>query len=238
MKIPFFIHFNEVKLRAFFIVLSLLISLCVSFLDPTCVLFIIMRPLWLSIQAPFLFTHPLEGLHASLLAQVFIGFLFSFPLIVYHFWSFLSSSLLEYEKKTLTKTLLFFTSIFAFGFYSFYFGLLPTLCEFFLSYSSSFALLEPRVLDYLIFFIKFFTCVVLSLVTPCILFLGCVYLEKNPKELEELRPWAILFSALLGALVSPAEITSQIVLGFCFYLLYELLLIGLWVHWINLKSKK
>jgi Sec-independent protein secretion pathway component TatC len=63
-------------------------------------------------------------------------------------------------------------------------------------------------------------------------------LEKNPKELEELRPWAILFSALLGALVSPAEITSQIVLGFCFYLLYELLLIGLWVHWINLKSKK
>ena len=238
MKTPFFAHFNEVKLRFSFILLSFISSLSVSFMDPICALFILMKPLWLSVQAPFLFTHPLEGLHASLLAQVFLGFLFSIPLILYHFWSFMSSSLLTYEKRGLTRLLFSFILIFILGFFSFYFGLLPILCKFFLSYSSSIALLEPRVLEYLVFFVKLFTFVIFFLLTPLILFLACIYWEKDPKEVEGLRSWAILFSALLGALVSPAEITSQVILGFCFYLLYEVLLIGLWVYWVNIKSKK
>lgn len=238
MKIPFFVHFNELKLRSFFIFLSFLFSLCVSFSDPFCVLFIFIRPLWIYIQGPFLFTHPLEGIHASILAQILLGFLFSFPVFIYHFWSFFSSSLFAYEKRTLTRLLICFGVIFIVGFSFFYFVILPIFCEFFLSYSSSYAVLEPRVLEYLFFFIKFFSGAILFLVMPFILFLVSAYWGTDPKEIESKRSWAILFSALFGAFLSPPEVMSQVFIGLSFYFWYEVLVLGLWIYWVNLKSKK
>lgn len=238
MDMPFFAHFNELKLRGLFFSLSAFLCLCVSFLDPMCALFIIIKPLWIHTQGPLLFTHPLEGIHASLGAQGILGFLFSWPLLIYHFWSFMSSSLFLYEKKILSFILFVLTSVFTLGFYVFYTGLLPFFCKFLLTYSSWFAVLEPRVLDYLFFFLRFFFLLLFFLLIPFLVFFICVQWGKEPRSIEGLRSWAIVFSALLGGLLSPPEISTQILIGFGFYLWFEVLVLGLWVYWINTENNK
>jgi len=237
-ELPFFIHFNELKLRLSFFFLSVFLCLCVSFLDPMCVLFILIKPLWIHIQGPLLFTHPLEGIHASLGAQGILAFLFSWPLLIYHFWSFMSSSLYLYEKKVLSFLLSVFTFIFIFGFCFFYSSLLPFFCKFLISYSSWFAVLEPRVLDYVLFFVRFFLTLLFFLTIPFVVFFICIQTGKDPKFLEGLRSWAFVFSALLGALLSPPEITTQVVIGLGFYLWYEILIMGMWIYWIKVGGEE
>nr|YP_009646609.1 SecY-independent transporter protein [Chloropicon primus]QBX98451.1 SecY-independent transporter protein [Chloropicon primus] len=233
--LPFFIHFNELKYRSFFFLLSLFLCISVSFTDPICVLFILIKPLWVHIQGPLLFTHPLEGIHASLGAQGILSFLFSWPLFIYHFWSFMSPSLYKYEKKVLSFLLSTFLFLFVFGFSFFYIGLLPMFCKFLLTYSSWFAVLEPRVLDYVLFFVRFFLSLLFFFFIPFLIFFVCLQMGKDPKFLEGLRPWSILFCLLLGALLSPPEISTQLIIGFGFYIWYEILILGLWIYWIKTK---
>ena len=237
MRIPFFAHFNEVKQRFLFFTLSFLLCFCISFLDPNCALFILVKPLWVQIQGPFLFTHPLEGLHASLLAQGVLGFLFCWPLFLYHFWCFLSSSLFAYEKKTLTRLLSGFSFLFVSGFFLFYILLLPLFCDFLLGYSSWFALLEPRVLDYLFFFLRIFISLIFFLLLPFILLFIIIQWGKEPIDIEGFRPWAFVLSVLLGALISPPDLTTQAFMGLLLCFWYEILVLGLWVFWINLKNE-
>ncbi len=237
-RVPFVTHFNEIKLRFFFYSLSFFSCFCVSFLDPTSTVFIFIKPLWVELQGPFLFTHPLEGIHASLLAQGFIGFLYSLPFLIYHFWCFMSSSLFLYEKKALSSLLLLFSIIFVLGFSLFYLVLLPLLCKFLLGYSSWFAVLEPRVLDYLLFFIRVLGGLLFFLLTPFVLFFICVQLGKEPRGVEGLRSWVFVFCILMGGLLSPPEVTTQMLVGLGLYFWYEILVLSLWVYWINLKSKK
>ena len=50
--------------------------------------------------------------------------------------------------------------------------------------------------------------------------------------------WAFVFSALLGALLSPPEITTQVVIGLGFYLWYEILIMGMWIYWIKVGGEE
>ncbi|MBB21255.1 MAG: hypothetical protein CMP20_17725 [Rickettsiales bacterium] len=236
--LPFFIHFSEVKSRLSFVFLSLLLCLCVSFLDPTCILFMLVKPFWIQTQGPLLFTHPLEGIHASLGAQAILAILFSWPLIIYHFWCFISSSLYAHEKKILSFLIGGFVFIFLFGFFLFYEGLLPLFCKFLISYSSWFAILEPRVMDYVSFFVRFFLSLLIFFLAPFFIFFLCIQWGKEPRSVEGLRSWAIISSLLLGAFLSPPEITTQLLIGFAFYLWYEILVFGLWVYWIRGETSK
>ncbi|MCL6523468.1 MAG: twin-arginine translocase subunit TatC [Thermoflavifilum sp.] len=159
----------------------------------------------------------------SLTSSVVIGVIVSVPYILWEFWRFIKPALTPQEIRY-ARGLVFWTSLLFFLGVSFgYFLIAPYALTFFANYKISNQFEN-------IFTVQSY----LSMLSQLVIGLGCIFelpilvyfLTKigliTPQFMKTYRRHAILVIVVLAAFIAPPDITSQLIIAFPLYLLYEL----------------
>jgi len=150
------------------------------------------------------------------------GFLIALPWVLWQIWAFVAPGLYAHEKRlagplVVASTLLFFTGM-AFC-YFFVFG---TVFKFISSFSPKSITPAPDIEQYLSFVMTMFLAFGITFEVPIVVILlvkaGLVSIAK----LKEVRSYVIVAAFVIAAVVTPPDVSSQVLLAVPMCVLYEI----------------
>ena len=152
-----------------------------------------------------------------------LGFILSFPVIVWEIWKFIAPALYQNEKKTIRGVFLAASFLFYLGLYVGYVLIVPISLNFFLGYKISDAIVNTISLNS---YISLFTSTVLAFGIvfefPAVIVilnkLGIVYKDTMTKY----RRHAVVAILCIAAIITPADPLSMMIAAAPLLLLYEL----------------
>ena len=154
--------------------------------------------------------------------SLILGFIVSFPYILWEVWKFVRPGLLEHEQKS-TKGLVFFASLLFFIGVSFgYFILAPFSLNFFAKYQ-----VTPEVQNIisLTSYISVISTVVLAagimFELPMVVFLLSKMGVLTPDMMRLYRKHAFVAILLIAAVITPADVWTMVLVTIPVYFLYE-----------------
>lgn len=226
-------HIEELKntIKYIFIYSLILFLLCYYYSDVR--LFILVKPLinqenWISQR--FIFTNLTEAFFIYISVSITLTSYRCFPFYCFIFIRFNSRGRFKYEKEKLVNLICILYSLFLFALYFSYFNILPNVWYFLLNfqtYSINQRIvieLEAKLTEYIVLILKIVQFFRLSFQFPLrILFiteLKIVSLESFIK----LRKLVFIGFLILGALLSPPDLYSQILIAIPLIVLYEITL--------------
>ncbi|HEY3433178.1 MAG TPA: twin-arginine translocase subunit TatC [Rhodocyclaceae bacterium] len=151
-----------------------------------------------------------------------VAFVIALPIVLYQAWAFVAPGLYTHEKKLVLPVIFATTALFLMGMAFCYFFVFNTVFKFISEVSPSSITPAPDIEQYLSFvltmFVAFGTTFEVPVVVVLLVRFGVVKLEK----LKEIRPYAVVGAFVVSAVVTPPDVTSQIMLALPMCLLYEL----------------
>lgn len=150
------------------------------------------------------------------------AFVLALPVVLYQAWAFVAPGLYAHEKKLVLPVIVATTVLFLSGMAFCYFFVFNTVFKFIAQVSPGSITPAPDIEQYLSFvmtmFVAFGTTFEVPIFVVLLVRFGVVSLEK----LREIRPYAIVGAFVISAVVTPPDVTSQIMLALPMCLLYEL----------------
>ena len=167
---------------------------------------------------------------AEIFMQQFrIGFMVSLylgiPYVIYQIWKFVSPGLYEKEKRWGKYAACASYVLFLLGSL---FGLLvivPICLNFFSSLETEAVRYTPRLADMISFILRISAATGLASQLPVVVILLFALGLVSIQTLVRVRPWVIVTVFVLSAILTPPDVTSQLLLGLPTCLIYELSLI-------------
>ena len=160
-----------------------------------------------------------------------LSFFAAMPFILYQVWAFAAPGL--YKKEKIIMLPLFFSSVFLFyaGMAFAYYAVFPLVFLFFTSVGPEGVAVMTDIRSYLDFVLKLFFAFGLSFEIPIAVVILSWVGVVNPDELGKKRPYVFILCFILGMLLTPPDIISQILLAVPMWLLFEVgILFGRLVH--------
>ena len=145
----------------------------------------------------------------------------TFPISIYNFWAFVSPGLYKNEKMFLAPILISSTLLFYFGILFAYFIVFPLVFNFFTSIAPQGIEIATDINSFLNFAIKIFFAFGLAFEVPIITFLIVMLGISSTESLSKKRPYIIVFAFILGMILTPPDVISQILLALPIWLLFE-----------------
>ena len=230
-----FIHYlKEVKYRLIYCIISFFLSFLILFIFAKELLFIIVNPL-LKINKEndfyyFIFTDMADVLLIYIKIAFVLSIISIIPLILFQIWFFLVQGLYNYEKNfllfLLLFSLIFFISIFLF----LYIYLIPFIWSFFINFeltmnNSLFGIYyEAKINDYVNFMFYIFGIFCSFLLIPVIMICLLYFKILNIQFFVSYRKYFIITIFILGGVLSPPDIFSQIFISSIILFVYEIIL--------------
>ncbi|VXB50781.1 Sec-independent protein translocase protein TatC [Flavobacterium sp. 9AF] len=155
--------------------------------------------------------------------SITVGFIFSFPFVLWEIWKFISPALYENEKKyasafIIVSSLLFFIGV-LFGYYL----IAPLSVQFFASY-----IVSPEI-NNSIDITSYISLMKTSTVASGLLFelpIIIYFLTKiglvTPQFLRKYRKYTLVIVLILAAIITPPDVLSQIIVSIPIMILYEI----------------
>ena len=216
-EMSFLDHLEELR--------STLISLIVAWLGTSIVLWFFSRPVldFLLSDLPvdsLYFNAPVEAFMIRMKLSFIIGFLVSFPYILYRTWSFTSPGLFAREKRVVVPLIFSFTVLFYTGVLFAYWILIPVVLSFLIRFGTE--MLSPllSVGKYFSFVARL--CFAFGLVFQLpivIVFLTSTGAISARTLLRQWR-WAILVIFVSAAILTPPDPTSQLLMALPLVILF------------------
>jgi sec-independent protein translocase protein TatC len=218
---PFIAHLMEMRDRLLRIVLAIVIILAILFPFANDIYEFIARPLMEKLPGEMIATGTitpfLTPLKLSLISSIFIAM----PFILYQFWAFIAPGLYQHERKmvmplVVSSTLLFYLGM-AFAFYVVF----PLVFAFIVSTAPDGVTVMTDMADYLDFvltlFFAFGVAFEIPIATIILLWTGVVSRESLAKG----RPYIIVGAFVVGMLLTPPDVISQVLLALPMWVLFE-----------------
>lgn len=151
-----------------------------------------------------------------------VAFLVTLPHTFYQVWAFVAPGLYSHEKRlflplVFVSSLLFFTGM-AFA----YFAVLPLVFEFIVYFAPEGVAVMTDISEYLNFVLSMFLAFGITFEVPIFVLIlirtGLVSIEK----MRSVRRFVLVGAFIIGAIFTPPDVMSQILLAIPLYLLYEL----------------
>nr|YP_009476660.1 tatC [Storeatula sp. CCMP1868]AVM81153.1 tatC [Storeatula sp. CCMP1868] len=235
----FFFHFNEIRIRFIYINFCFVLTFLASYNYSDILLFLMTKPL----NKNFMFINIFEGFYCVFIVSVFLSLYFISFFSFYSLFDFLKPGLTKNE----TNLYLFiiraeiFISLITFNFL--YNIFLPHLIKFLLSFEQNQTnnlinfFFQARLLDYILVFWSLF-CVIISLFQiPFLVFLSVQFKLVNNNFFIKFRREFIIFFFILGCLLSPPDILSQLLIVIPCLFFYEIF-IFLFLFSINILESR
>lgn len=159
------------------------------------------------------------------------AFLTSLPVTFYQIWAFIAPGLYEHEKKLVSPLLISSIFLFICGMSFAYFVVFPIVFGFITSTAPEGVAVMTDINKYLDFVLGSFVTFGVTFEVPIFVILlirtGIVELKK----MQEMRPYVIVGAFVIGAIFTPPDVLSQLLMAIPLWLLYELgMILGRWVQ--------
>jgi sec-independent protein translocase protein TatC len=150
------------------------------------------------------------------------AFLLALPYVLYQMWAFVAPGLYQHEKRLALPVIVSSVLFFALGMAFAYFVVFPVAFGFFAGYAPAGVQMMTDIDKYLSFVLTMFIAFGVTFETPVVVIVlvhfGVVSLEK----LRSLRGYVIVGAFIVGAIFTPPDILSQVMLALPLWLLFEL----------------
>jgi len=159
----------------------------------------------------------------------------TFPISIYNFWAFIAPGLYKKEKKFLAPILISSTLLFYLGILFAYYIVFPLVFSFFANIAPDGVEIATDINSFLSFVIKLFFAFGLAFEVPVITLMIVLFGISNAKSLSKKRPYIIVIAFIVGMVLTPPDVISQILLAIPIWLLFEL---GLFLAHLIIKDKQ
>jgi sec-independent protein translocase protein TatC len=150
------------------------------------------------------------------------AFLIALPYVLYQMWAFIAPGLYHHEKRLAVPVIVSSVVFFALGMGFAYFIVFPIAFGFFAGYAPTGVQMMTDIDKYLSFVLTMFIAFGITFEVPVVVVvlvrLGVVSLEK----LRSIRGYVIVGAFVVGAIFTPPDVLSQVMLAVPLWLLYEL----------------
>jgi sec-independent protein translocase protein TatC len=149
------------------------------------------------------------------------GFLIALPYVLYQAWAFVAPGLYQHEKRLAMPVIVSSFVFFLVGMAFAYFVVFPVAFGFFVGYTPAGVQMMTDIDKYLSFVLTMFLAFGLTFETPVVVVvlvrMGVVPLAK----LKAARSYVIVGAFVIGAIFTPPDVISQLLLAIPLWLLYE-----------------
>lgn len=223
--IPYFTELKKRILKCFFLYLVFITPLII-YAGPIYTVFATPLLNILPANNHLVATHITSSFMVPIKLALFLGLFISIPYFLGQIWGFVTPALYAHEKKPL-KTILFFSiSLFYIGIIFAYSIVCPLTFGFFTNMMPAGVVMMTDMGHYLDFVLKLMFTFGLTFQTPVILIFLLYSRITTIESLTAKRPYIIIGSFILGMLLTPPDVLSQILLALPLWGLFEL---GLWI---------
>ena len=160
---------------------------------------------------------------AHIWTSITLGFVLSFPYVIYQFWKFISPGLYAHEKKTASGFIFISSLLFFFGVLFGYYVVTPLSIRFLGTYTVSAEIFNDFDLN------SYTALVRASVLASGIIFelpILVYFLTKigliTPVYMRKYRKIALVMVMFLSAIITPPDVASQIIVAIPVLILYEL----------------
>jgi sec-independent protein translocase protein TatC len=158
------------------------------------------------------------------------AFLGALPYILYQVWAFIAPGLYAHERRIITPLVVASVLLFIVGMAFAYFLVFPVVFGFVIGIAPEGVAVMTDINKYLDFVLTLFMAFGLTFEVPIVVvalaLMGVVPIEK----FKEGRPYVIVGAFVIGAIFTPPDVISQIMLAVPLWLLYELgIIVAGWV---------
>lgn len=151
-----------------------------------------------------------------------LAFLIALPVVLWQVWAFIAPGLYQHEKSLAVPLMVASLTLFAAGMAFAYFVVFPSVFAFMAAIAPEGVAWMTDIDKYLSFVLTTFLAFGLTFEVPVVVivlvYMGIVSLEK----LRAWRPYVIVGAFVVGAIFTPPDIMSQVLLAVPLWLLYEL----------------
>jgi sec-independent protein translocase protein TatC len=223
-KQPFVSHLKELRDRLIVCIVGVGVAFVVTYIFKERLFAFLMRP-FIEVMpqgSSFIFTTVTEAFityfKVAFVAALFLGA----PVILYEVWMFVSPGLYEKEKKYIFPFIAFGSLFFAVGGLFCYLVVMPYIYHFFVSFAGPSIIPMPSLKEYMNLTLKLIIIFGLIFQMPLVAF----YLSKagiiKYRTLAKKRRYAILAIVVVSAIITPPEVTSQLLMAVPMYGLFEI----------------
>ena len=150
-----------------------------------------------------------------------IAFVIALPYVLYQVWAFVAPGLYAHEKRLVLPLIISSTFLFIAGMAFAYFFVFPIVFKFMASIAPDGVAWMTDIEKYLSFVLTMFVAFGVTFETPVavvlLVHMGVVSVEK----LREIRPYVIVGAFVIGAVFTPPDVVSQLLLALPLWALYE-----------------
>lgn len=159
---------------------------------------------------------------ATLKLSFYLSLIIAMPIVLYQVWAFVAPGLYKKEKRFAFPLLASSITLFYVGIAFAYFVVFPLVFGFLESFTPDNVNYMPDISDYIGFVMMLVIVFGLAFETPVatvlLIWTGLTSVEK----LTSIRPYIFLGAFIVGMLLTPPDVISQIILAIPVYLLFEL----------------
>lgn len=221
---PLITHLIELRSRLLKAILAVLI-LAISLLP-------FANDLYLILSAPLLEHLPASSsMIATEVASPFLtpfklalttAIMLAMPILLYQLWAFIAPGLYQHEKRIIFPLMFASTTLFVLGIVFAYFVVFPLFFGFLTQSAPQGVAVMTDISSYLDFVLKLFFAFGLSFQVPIATFLLIWSGASSRQSLAEKRSYVIVGAFVIGMLLTPPDVFSQILLAVPICLLFEL----------------
>ena len=164
--------------------------------------------------------------------SLFVAVFISIPYIFYQVWAFVAPGLYHNEQQLALPVLVSSTLLFYFGIAFAYYVVFPLMFGFFTAIAPEGVTVMTDISKYLDFVLKLFFAFGAAFEVPVVTYLAVRSGITSRANLAAKRPYVIVASFVLGMLLTPPDVISQILLAVPVWLLFELglVLCGMYIN--------
>jgi sec-independent protein translocase protein TatC len=155
------------------------------------------------------------------------------PYLLYQIWAFVAPGLYAHEKKLVVPLIVTSTLLFLCGMAFAYFLVFPVVFHFMVSVAPQGVAVMTDIGKYLDFVLTLFIAFGVTFEVPVAVVILVKVGMVSVAKLKEIRPYVIVGAFVIGAIFTPPDVVSQIMLAVPLWVLYE---IGIFVAQWLVKS--
>ncbi|MDD3528603.1 MAG: twin-arginine translocase subunit TatC [Gallionellaceae bacterium] len=150
------------------------------------------------------------------------AFLGALPYVLYQAWSFIAPGLYAHEKKLIMPLVVSSVLLFACGMAFAYFLVFPVVFGFIVGIAPEGVAVMTDIGKYLDFVITMFLAFGITFEVPIVVVALAIMGMVEVDKFKEARPYVIVGAFVIGAIFTPPDVVSQIMLAVPLWILYEL----------------
>jgi sec-independent protein translocase protein TatC len=153
---------------------------------------------------------------------ILIGIVLSLPYTLYQVWAFIAPGLYQRERRFIGPLIIISTLLFFLGMAFAYYVVFPILFGFVTSTAPAGVAVMTDIASYLDFVIAMFVAFGIAFEVPVAVILLVKFNVVSIKSLQQARAYVIVGAFVIGAIFTPPDVISQLMLAVPLCLLYEI----------------